>query len=80
MTIDALVAGYPGDLAWGQFASAHRASDEAIVNVVTARLGKDGARWMETPVPALGGWSPKQILADHPKGEHAVRSLIMRIP
>lgn len=80
MTIAILVAGYAGDHAWTQFAHAHHALDETIDSVATARLGDESSRWMGTPVPALEGLSPQQVLADMPEGERAVRSLIMRLP
>lgn len=80
MTIAALVAGYAGDDAWSKFAKANGAPTEAIEDVAQSVLGDQSICWMRTPIPALGGLSPKQVLSEEQQGECALRSLIMRLP
>ncbi|MHA6769427.1 hypothetical protein [Sphingobium ummariense] len=80
MSIAILVASYPGDQAWSQFARAYQALDESLDSVAAARLGDGSTRWMEAPIPALEGLSPRQVLAAKPSGELAVRTVIMRMP
>lgn len=89
MSIDTLVAEYPGDRAWGRFvatfpeplAGADEAiGDQSLARVLVAELGDQAARWMAQPVRILEDRSPAQVLATHPQGLLAVRSAVMRIP
>ncbi|WP_156420671.1 MULTISPECIES: antitoxin Xre/MbcA/ParS toxin-binding domain-containing protein [unclassified Sphingopyxis] len=79
MSFEVLVAEYPGDGAWSQFAQAVGAADDKIPSVTYAVLGDRSLSWLEAPVPALDGKSPREVLNERPNGELIIRSLVMRI-
>ena len=89
MSIDILIAEYPGDLAWQRFVDVfpHQPGrprlglqDEGIERVLAGDMGENGSRWLEYPVPALEHRTPSDVLANHPQGQLAVRSVLMRMP
>ncbi len=80
MAIATLAEGYAGDLAWSGFARAYGAVDEGIESVVAAIMGEHSATWLTSPIPALDGRRPHDVLANEPNGTVIVRSLTMRMP
>ena len=80
MPIEILVAEYPGDSVWTHFAKTIGATDDKILSVANALLGAGSAGWLQSPVPALDGKSPQEVLDHFPDGRLIVRSLIMRMP
>jgi hypothetical protein len=90
MTIEVLVAEYPGDRAWLRFAATFAPShgsqgtlpgvEPTLAKVLLAELGAQAASWVAQPLRALEGRSPAEVLAEHPQGLMAVRSVVMRMP
>lgn len=89
MSIEVLVAEYPGDRAWSRFvaefpevaAVVNLPLDDALLRkVLTAEMGSKARDWLRQPVSALGGRTPASVLTDHPQGTLAIRSLVMRMP
>jgi uncharacterized protein (DUF2384 family) len=79
MSINALAAEYPGNDAWSKFAHAVGAADDLIPSVVDAIMGKRGTGWLATPIAALDGKTPHEVLASD-RGIETIRSLVMRLP
>ena len=93
--IEILNQEYPGDVAWGRFASVIQSSPrqasapslprllgcaEETANVIRALFGDHALTWLNSPIPALEGETPAQVLARHQKGDRILRTLLMRMP
>lgn len=89
MSIDTLVAEYPGERAWARFVASFPPplegtgdgyGDPELTRVLVGELGDQAAQWMAKPVRVLEGRSPAEVLASHPQGLLAVRTAVMRMP
>jgi hypothetical protein len=89
MSLDVLVAEYPGDHAWERFAGAFpsldRAAvldlpDKAMARVLVAKLGSRAPQWLAQPIRVLDGRTPTEVLANYPQGILALRTALMRMP
>ncbi len=88
MSIDILIAEYPGDGAWKRFVCKFPnqpqpdlgIGDPTIERVLIADLGSFAKAWFQSPIGALEGRTPEDVARNHPQGLLAVRSAIMRMP
>ena len=89
MSLDVLIAEYPGDRAWERFVGvvadgsqdgALRLTDQGIARVLAAYMGAKARIWLDQPVPTLDGRTPIDVLSNHPNGATAIRSVLMRMP
>lgn len=79
-SVDLLIVEYPGDDAWSRFATATGAADEEVDSVARALLGTAAHQWLQTPLGALDGHSPSDVIVAESQGQRAIRSLMMRMP
>lgn len=85
---------FPGDDAWEAFARSFPdgeaneetqkrveevVGDRELAVVITGLVLHDPLGWLEQEVPALGGRSPRQCLADS-EGRKRLKTLLMRMP
>lgn len=88
MSLERLTAEYPGDAAWRRFTETFppvgsadlRIEDDSLARVLLADMGIRAAEWLQKPIGALGNKSAADVLANHPQGTMAVRSVLMRMP
>lgn len=88
MSLDVLIAEYPGDGAWHRFAGTVPKHDDdglgvgdpTIERVLIGEMGSFAAAWLSHPIAALEGRTPLDVASNHPQGLMALRSVIMRMP
>ena len=88
MSVEILITEYPGDAAWRRFArtyppAAHPnlgVEDESLARVLATEMGERAVEWLSHPIRALDNRSAADVLANHPQGLMAVRSVVMRMP
>jgi hypothetical protein len=94
-SLDTLSAEYPGDAAWRQFVGVFLPSwlarsdknkfvsvigDSDFAVVLSTTLGDQAVTWFQSPIKALDGMAPAEVLTKLPYGQRALRTMIMRMP
>lgn len=66
MSVDVLLAEYPGDRAWERLAATFQGAqceslgieDATLARTLSAEMGGAAREWLQQPLPALDGHSP----------------------
>ena len=92
--IEVLYEEYSGDATWTRFAEAIQSSPRELnpaafpqpvgcmketATVIRAIFGNHAWTWFNSPIPALKGETPVQVLARHQGGDRVLRTLLMRM-
>ena len=89
-SLDILRDEYPGDEAWTDFAACYRPADDeptldlkdaSLAATLVGRMGyEQAAVWLDSPVPALDGMTPRAVIASFADGNQILRHVVMRMP